>query len=127
MPETSGGYNKTIYLPKRYIVYIENNIESFGDYVKSKLDEDMSDDVSLLEQRVTDIKFEESQLTDKIKRVKERDKKAKQKLGVLIEKTQGLKGVALKEWATGWRSEILACGETVESFCRLVEAKKAKA
>jgi len=124
--EEAGGM-KSIYLPKRYLVYVDNHIESFGEYIKAKLDEDMADDVPLLEQRVKDLDFEKSQLKDKIKMVKEKDKIAKQKLEGLIEKAQGRKGTALKEWAAGWRSEILSCGETVESFVRIAEGRKAKA
>ena len=124
--EPAGG-SKTIYLPRRYWIYIDNHIENFGDYVKAKIDEDMADDVSLLEQRIKDIDFEKSQLKDKIKMVKEKDKVAKQKLEGLIQKAQGRTGTALREWATGWRSEILGCGETVDTFVRIVEEKKAKA
>lgn len=124
--EPAGG-SKTIYLPRRYLIYVDNHIENFGDYIKTKLDEDMVNDVSLLEQRVKDIDFEKSQLKDKIKMVKEKEKVAKQKLEGLIEKAQGRIGTDLKNWAEGWRSEILSCGETVGSFVRIVEGRKAKA
>jgi len=127
MPRNEGaGAMKSIYLPKRFLVYVANEIESLSEYVKIKLAEDMADDVSLLEQRVRDIDFEKSQLKDKIKMVKEKDKIAKQKLQGLIEKAHGLTGMGLREWATGWRSEILGCGETVDSFVKIVEGKKAK-
>lgn len=123
----SAGGMKSIYLSKRYLVYVENHIENLAEYVKSKLDEDMADDISLLVQRVKDIEFEKTQLKDKIKMLKEKDKIAKEKLEGYIEKAQGRTGAALRDWAKGWRPEILACGETVESFVRLVEAKNAKA
>jgi len=124
--EEAGGM-KSIYLPKRYLVYVDNHIESFGEYIKAKLDEDMADDVPLLEQRIKDLDFEKSQLKDKVKMVKEKNKIAKQKREELIKKAEGLTGAALKDWAKGWRSEILNCGETVESFVRIVEERKAKA
>lgn len=128
MPRKEGaGGMKTIYLPKRYLVYVDNHIESFGEYIKTKLDEDMADDVSLLQQRVKDIDFEKSQLKDKIEMMKEKEKVAKKKLEGLIQKAQGKKGAVLRDWATGWRSEILSCGETVESFVRIVDGKKARA
>ena len=123
--EGSGGM-KSIYLPKRYLVYAENNIVSLAEWVKGKMDEDMADDISLLDQRIKDIDFEKSQLKEKIKMVKEREKIAKQKLKELIEKAQGKRGGVLKSWAEGWRSEILGCGETVESFMKIVEGKKIK-
>lgn len=124
--EGGAGGSKTTYFPKKYLVYIENHIENFGEWAKAKLDEDMAGNVSLLEQRIKDNEFENSQLKDKIKRQKESDKKRKQKLEMLIDKAKGIEGPALKQWAMGWRSEILACGETVESFCKLIQDKKPK-
>lgn len=122
-----GGGAKTVYLPRRYWIYIDNHIENFAEYVKAKLAEDMADDVSLLEMRIKSLEFETSQLKDKIKMVKEKDKVAKHKLEGLIEKAQGREGADLRLWADGWRKEILGAGQTVESFVRIVEGKKAKA
>lgn len=128
MPRNEGaGSMKSIYLPKRYLVYVENEIQSLSEYVKGKLDEDMADDVSLLELRIKGIDFEKSQLKDKIKMVKEKDKVAKHKLEGLIEKAQGRAGADLRLWADGWRKEILGAGQTVDSFVRIVERKKVKA
>lgn len=123
--EPAGG-SKTVYLPRRYLIYVDNHVENFGEYIKAKLDEDMADDVSLLELKIKDIEFQKSQLKEKIKMVKEKDKIAKQKLKELVEMAQGKSGGVLKNWAEGWRPEILGCGETIESFMRIVEGKKVK-